>query len=215
MSSLPVNTETPVPAARSWRLRAMRMLRSSRFKLVAIFALCVMPVIASYVSYYVVKPSGRTNYGELIEPQRPVGAVRGQSAAGEPFQLSDLKGRWVMLTVDDGTCDHSCVSRLYAIRQVRATTGKDMERIERVLFISGTTLPPATLLAEYEGMRLVRADRAVLEAALHSPGAGGGWQDRVFVVDPLGNLMMRFPVEADPSKMKRDIAKLLRASRIG
>ena len=198
------------------RVRAQQVFRSSRFKLVAIFALCVLPVIASYVSYYVVKPSGRTNYGELIEPQRPLGGLRGQSVAGEPFQLSDLKGRWVMLTVDDGACDHSCVSRLYAIRQVRITAGKDMDRIERVLFVSGATLPPATLLAEYEGMHLVRADRAVLEAALRSPAAaGGGWQERVFVVDPLGNLMMRFPVDADPSKMKRDIAKLLRASRIG
>jgi hypothetical protein len=96
------------------------------------------------------------------------------------------------------------------MRQVRLTTGKDRDRIERALLIAGDA-PAAAVLAEHEGLRVLRASPAALAALRQATGGEAG----VLLVDPLGNLMMRFPVEADPSRMKKDIAKLLRASRIG
>jgi hypothetical protein len=198
--------------------------------LLAILAVCAAPVIASYLTYYVIKPQGRTNYGELVLPQRQVGALEGLTLTGsapssgaEPtgatqtqaMALTALQGHWIFLTVQSAACDDDCSARLYAMRQVRATTGKEMERIERVLVVTGDGVPSASLLAEHPGLIVLKTDAAKLQTVLGEDPGGGAQPGRIFVVDPLGNLMMRYPPHADPRRMKKDIAKLLMASRIG
>jgi hypothetical protein len=183
--------------------------RRNRLKLLAILAVCATPVIASYLTYYVIKPEGRTNYGTLVEPQAPVGALALQAApAGE--RIERFRGKWLMVTLADRACDALCERRLVVMRQVRLTTGKDRDRIERALLIDGEA-PVAGVLAEHEGLQVLRADPAALAALRQAAGGEAG----VLLIDPLGNLMMRFPVEPDPNRMKKDISKLLRASRIG
>jgi hypothetical protein len=202
--------------------------RRQRLKLLLILAVCASPVLASYFFYYVVRPQGRTNHGDLIEPQQSVAAMGGRPlgvvAAGgslapdtgpQAGRLAAFAGRWVMLTAVQGPCDKACAERLWVIRQVRLTTGKDQERIERVLLLSADApLPPPALLAEHPGLRLIRADVA-LDWLPVSAAPGDAPADHVYIVDPHGNLMMRFARGADPSKMKKDVARLLRASRIG
>lgn len=183
--------------------------RRNRIKLLAILAVCATPVIASYLTYYVIKPEGRTNYGTLVEPQAPVGALALGAASGDA-RLEGFRGKWLMLVLADRACDAECERRLVVMRQVRLTTGKDRDRIERALLIEGEP-PAATVLAEHEGLQVLRADPAALAALRKAAGAEAG----VLLVDPLGNLMMRFPTDPDPNRMKKDIAKLLRASRIG
>ena len=196
--------------------------------LLSILAVCAAPVIASYLTYYVIKPQARTNYGELVLPQRQVAPLEGVAVSGaapasgaEPTQamqamaLTALHGHWIFLTVQSAACDDDCSARLYAMRQVRATTGKDMERIERVLVVTGDGVPSASLLAEHPGLIVLKTDAAKLQAVLGEDPGGGAQPGRIFVVDPMGNLMMRYPPHADPRRMKKDIAKLLMASRIG
>jgi hypothetical protein len=183
--------------------------RRNRAKLLGILAVCATPVIASYLTYYVIKPEGRTNYGELVDPQVPVGTLALQAAAGAE-RLESFRGKWLMLTLADGACDAECERRLVVMRQVRLTTGKDRDRIERALLTGGEP-PAAAVLADHEGLRVLRADPAALATLRKAAGDEAG----LLLIDPLGNLMMRFPVEPDPSRMKKDIAKLLRASRIG
>lgn len=188
--------------------------RRMRLKLLGILAVCAAPVIASYLMYYVFKPDGRTNYGQLIDPQRPVASLvvteGGSAGAGG---LERFRGKWILLTTADHACDAACAQRLYVMRQVRLTTGRDRERIERVLLITDGTTPPSGLLAEHEGLHLMRAEASALAPALPPAEATDG--PPTYVIDPLGNLMMRFPAQADANRMKKDIAKLLRASRIG
>lgn len=205
-----------------------RQRRRQRLKLLLILAVCASPVLASYFIYYVVRPQGRTNHGDLIEPQRPVAAMGGRAlgaaAAGgtlvadtdpQAGRLAAFAGRWVMLAAAQGVCDKACAERLWVIRQVRLTTGKDQDRIERVLLLSADApLPPPALLAEHPGLHLIRAD-AGLDWLPVSAAAGDAPADHIYIVDPHGNLMMRFVRGADPSKMKKDVARLLRASRIG
>lgn len=182
--------------------------------MLAILAVCAAPVVASYLSYYVIKPEGRTNYGELLDPQRDVSGVQAVTLDARALTLGQFRGKWVMLAVDSGACDARCESKLVSIRQVRLTTGRDRDRIERVLLITDETAPSQRLVREHEGMHVARIGADAARAAL--PAAGGGaTSDHVFLVDPLGNLMMRFPKDADPNRMKKDIAKLLRASRVG
>ena len=187
--------------------------RRMRLKLLGILAVCVAPVIASYTAYYVIKPTGRSNYGELIEPQRPVAALAAVAPNGQAVGMDRFQGKWVLLTTANRGCDEACAQRLYVMRQVRLTTGRDRDRIERVLLITDGSSPPASLMAEHEGLHVMRADPAALATALPPAEAAGG--PPTYVIDPLGNLMMRYPAQADPNRMKRDISKLLRASRIG
>lgn len=244
MPDQPPPPATPDPAAR----------RRNRIKLLAILAVCASPVIASYLAYYFLKPEGRTNYGELVQPQVPVAGLavselpgmRSSAPAPAPAALSTaapptaapptappateasatassgtagesslgrFRGRWIMLTTTtDGRCADDCAQRLYVMRQVRLTTGKDRDRIERVLLLSADA-PVPTLPEGHEGLQVLRTDAAALASlrAASAPDQTPG----ILLIDPLGNLMMRFPANPDASRMKKDLAKLLRASRVG
>jgi hypothetical protein len=192
-------------------------VRRGRLKLYLVVAICAAPVIASYVAYYFVRPEARSNYGALVDPQRPMPALRLQTLDGRPFDAATLRGRWLMLMVAGGECPAACVDRLYHLRQVRLTTGKDRDRVERVWLIPDAAPLPTAVIRAYDGTEMLRADPKELERWLPpAPGEpSDAYADHIYVVDPLGNLMMRFPRDADPNRTKTDLSKLLRASRIG
>lgn len=201
----------PNPTESSSRPGAPR--RSTRM-LWLVLAVCAAPVIASYLAYYVFPPKGRTNYGELVLPQRPVPALALTQLDGTPFDAQSLRGKWVMVQVAPGDCDAACAERLYNMRQVRATTGRERDRIERVWLVSDAAPLSTVIMREHDGTLFLRAQPAELERFLALP-EGGRLIDHIWLIDPLGNLMLRWPKDADPNKMKRDVNKLLKASRVG
>jgi hypothetical protein len=188
--------------------------RRARLKMLAILLVCAAPVVASYFAYYVIRPEGRTNYGELLLPLQSVEGLPASGPDGKPATLGQFRGKWVMLTVDSGACAQACEDKLYSMRQVRLTTGKDRDRVERVLLLTDDAALPARIAQEYEGMHVVRANADAV-ARLLPAAAQASVSDHIFIVDPLGNLVMRFPKAADPNRMKKDISKMLRASRVG
>ena len=182
-------------------------------KLLLVILVCLAPVVASYITYYYIHPETRTNYGELIE-QRPLPALHLHELDGRNFDESALKGKWSFVMVADAACDKACEDKLYHMRQVRLTTGKERDRVQRIWLIPDAGLLSTQIIREYDGTLMLRADPA--EIARWLPAAPGDVvTDHIFVVDPLGNLMMRFPKDADPNRTKRDISKLLNASSIG
>jgi hypothetical protein len=184
--------------------------------LLVLAVLCITPVLASYLAYYVFPPSGRTNYGELIQPQRPVPPLTLHTPDRAPFSLATLRGRWIMVTVDRAGCDDRCQAKLWNMRQVRLTTGKDRDRIERVFLMVDEAPTTTMLLREYEGTWFLRASSTELERFLAlPPGGQSHLEDHIWMIDPNGNLMLRWPRLADPNRMKKDIDRLLRASGIG
>ncbi|MFJ3057741.1 SCO family protein [Herbaspirillum sp. NPDC087042] len=189
--------------------------RAGRWKMLAVVAVCAAPLIASYLTYYVIKPQSRTNYGALIDPrQYPIPPLGSSALDGAPAKLADYKGKWIMLQVDRGDCAEDCRKKLLTMRQLRLMQGKEMERIERVWLVTDNAPVETMLLREYDGTDILRADAARLKAWL-PVDAGTSAEDHIYLIDPLGNLMMRFPKDPDPNKMKKDISKLLRASSIG
>ncbi len=188
-----------------------------RAKLWLVVAICAAPVIASYLAYYYVRPAARSNYGSLVDPQRPVPPLTLTTLDGRPFDAGRLKGKWTLLMIAGGDCAAACRDRLYHIRQVRLTTGRERERVERLWLVADRAPLPTEVIREYDGTEMVRADPDELARWLPSDPTEppGAWAEHIYVVDPLGNLMMRFPLDADPNKTKRDLAKLLAASRIG
>ncbi len=178
-----------------------------------LIALCVAPVVASYLLYYVAPPAGRTNYGELVE-QRPLPPLTLKLQDGTPYDPKQLLGQWVMVHVDSAACADACKNKLWQMRQLRAAQGKNSDRIERVFLVIDSEPMETMLLREYDGTHFLRASRAELERFLE-PQPGARLEDHVFMIDPIGNLMLRWPKDADPNRMKRDLGKLLKASRIG
>lgn len=194
---------------------APRNARTQRIKLLAILLVCAAPVIFSYLMYYVFPPAGRTNFGELIQPQRPVPELTLSQPDGTPYAFKALLGQWVILHIDAGACEAACQSKLYAMRQQRTMTGKDRDRIDRVWLVSDSTAPDASMLErEYAGTVVLRADAAQLQT-LFPVEPGRSLRDYLYIIDPLGNLMMRFPADGEPARIRKDIGRLLKASRVG
>lgn len=202
--------------------------RASRLTVLAIIALCAAPVIASYVAYYLYPPEGRSVYGTLIDPQVemsdlggiPVAAPAGDGAAPvagaqrAQTTFAALRGQWVMVVAAAGVCPGDCPERLYALRQVRLAQGRDAERIERVWLVTDAKQPAASLLAEHPGLQawFVAPDQLLqrLPAGTREEGSA-----RIYLIDPHGQLMMQFPIGADAGRIRKDLARLLKISRIG
>ncbi len=190
--------------------------RTSRWTLLAILALCTAPVIASYLAYYVFPPEGRVHYGALVEPQTNLAdiAVTPLAPTSDARSFAALAGRWALVTIAPGACTLDCAQRLYAIRQVRLAVGRDAERVERVWLVTDGQAPAAELLDQYPGLHVWFAPSGAVQERF----AGAGQKDglaRIFLVDPHGKLMMRFPTQADPGRIRKDLVRLLKISRIG
>ncbi|MFZ6757075.1 SCO family protein [Undibacterium sp. Ji50W] len=190
-----------------------------RWKLLIVLAVCAAPMIFSYLAYYVIKPSGRTNYGSILDPRnypmpKIAGHPLGASATDAVVGLDAYKGKWIMLQIDSGACAEACQKKMYDIRQLRVAQGKEMDRIERVWLITDDVAIDTALIRQHDGARMLKVDPAVLKSWLPTESATQ-ISDHIYMIDPLGNLMMRFPKDADPNKIKKDLGKLLRASAIG
>ncbi|MBO9536570.1 cytochrome C oxidase subunit I [Herbaspirillum sp.] len=189
--------------------------RRGRWKMLLVVLVCAAPMIASYFTYYVVKPQSRNNYGALIDPrQYPIPDLGSSALDGSRAGLEDYRGKWIMLQVDRAGCAQACRDKLLTMRQLRLMQGKEMERIERVWLVTDKEPVETMLIREYDGTDMLRVDAARLKAWLPAE-PGTSMEDHIYLIDPLGNLMMRFPKDPDPNKMKKDISKLLRASAIG
>jgi hypothetical protein len=167
-----------------------------RNKVLLIGLVCLAPLVLGTLAWYFKWGVGSAgNYGELLPP-RPL--------AGAPFER--LRGKWLLVAFDSPACDAWCEKKLYYLRQVRRAQGKNMDKVERVWLLTAEGGPRADLLQAIEGTVI---ERAGASAALF-PGAHA---DHIYVVDPLGNLMMRYPRDADPSRILKDVQRLLRVAR--
>ena len=188
--------------------------RSGRWKLLAVLLVCASPVVASYLTYYVIRPEARRNFGELIDPQRPLPAIATTALDGTPGKLTTLRNQWLLLSVAGGACDTGCEKNLYFQRQLRESLGREKERLDRVWLVSDDAPVPGLIRPALESSTVLRVAPQALAQWLE-PAAGKRLQDHLYLVDPLGNLMMRFPADMDgaaATKAKRDLDRLLRAS---
>ncbi len=183
--------------------------RSARIHIALIGTVAVFPVLGSFLLYQFWKPSAFINHGELIAATQQI-----SPAAGDPMgaALKDLSGKWTLATVDSGACDEHCKQKLYYLRQIRLTQGKEMDRIERLWIVTDGVAPTQSLMKEYQGTKIATAPNSTWVAGLPVTAA---ITDYIFIIDPLGNLVLRYPRGFNPTGMKKDLSRLLRASRIG
>ncbi len=187
----------------------------TQFLLLAL--LFIGPLAAAWMLYFGHqgwKPRGSTNHGVLIQPPVPLPGAR-IADSGPDGSDWDLHGRWTMLYLDGGSCGERCLRALDLSARIRLALGRRMVRVQRVYVAEGPGALPD--LPESQADLMIasgsRPDLAPLLAALPADLPRDG--SEILLVDPLGNLMMRFPLDADPRGMLEDIRKLLRLSRIG
>ena len=200
----------PVEALQADQVRT----RMGRWKLAAMMLVCAAPVIASYFTYYVLRPEARRNYGELIAPQKDLPQAVVKDLKGDPVALSSLKGQWLLVAVGSGACDDACQQNLYFQRQLREIMGKEKDRLDRVWLLTDDAPVSEALLPALNQAYVLRIPTDVMKSWL-SPASGQQLQDHLYVIDPMGNWMMRFPANMDvpsASKAKKDLERLLRAS---
>ena len=185
--------------------------RRARITLLVIFAVAAAPFLLAWLAYLYWEPDRYTNHGELIAPRSLPDAPL-VLRDGRPFRLDEYRGKWILVHADSGACGESCRQQIYYMRQVRLAQGANRDRIARVWLLTDDLPPPTELAALYDGVALVRAAGSALVAALP---AERDPSDHVYLVDPLGNLMLRFPRDPDPKGMIKDLQRLLKFSRIG
>lgn len=191
-----------------------RRTASGRLKMFLVLLACAAPVVASYLTYYVIRPEGRTNYSTLIQPTRALPRdLPLLTLEGQPVKADALLGQWLLVSVSEGPCDAACEKRLYMQRQLREMLGRDRDRLDKVwLLASEAPVTPALRATLEAGKTLVlRVPAQALKQWLQ-PEAGQALSDHLFVVDPMGEWMMRSPVDPVPDKFKRDLDRLMRGS---
>jgi cytochrome oxidase Cu insertion factor (SCO1/SenC/PrrC family) len=179
----------------------------------------VTPLALAFLLYYGlgIRPHGSTNRGDLIHPPVPVPEVELPGAADQPLAAKALRGKWSMVYIGDGACDSRCREALTLMRQTRLALGDDMSRVQRVFLVSGNCCDQTYLNTEHDGLLLGRIDNSAGQTLLETfpdtaQAAGLG---RIYLVDPLGNLMMKYEPAAPQKGMLEDLKKLLKLSHIG
>jgi hypothetical protein len=192
-----------------------RRTRAGRLKMLLVLLVCASPVVASYFTYFVIRPQGRTNYSDLVVPTRSLPALVLATPSGQPVVAASLRGQWLLVAVGPASCGAACEQRLYMQRQLREMLGRERERLDKLWLVTDTSpLAPAMLVALQAGaapVTVLRADAAAVAAWLQ-PAPGHALEEHLYLVDPMGEWMMRLPVGADPAKAKKDLDKVLRAS---
>ncbi|WP_120971876.1 hypothetical protein [Comamonas sp. lk] len=185
-----------------------------RWKMLAVLAVCAAPVVASYFTYYVLRPTQQRSFGELIAEQPVLPEAQAQTLDGRSVPLSQLKGQWLLVSTASGDCGERCESHLYLQRQLRETLGKEKDRLDWVWLIKDEQPVPDRIEPGLAQATVLRLPQASIAQWL-KPAAGHALEDHLYVVDPQGHWMMRFPADLDQAnagKAKRDLERLLRAS---
>lgn len=205
-----------LPPSDSTTMGADAALRTKigRWKMLAVLLLCASPVIASYITYYFVRPEGRRNFGELIEPQKIVPNLSATDLGGASVNLQTLTGQWLLVSVASGACDVGCQNHLYLQRQLRESLGKEKDRLDWVWLVSDDAPIAPVVLPALKDATVFRLPAEKITTWM-LPAQGQQLTDHLYLIDPMGNWMMRFPPGLDAAaakKAKSDIDRVMRAS---
>jgi cytochrome oxidase Cu insertion factor (SCO1/SenC/PrrC family) len=195
---------------------------TNRFIVVLIILIFSAPLIGSWLLLNYMdnaEEHGKGNHGVLIDPPRPLPNIKLIDPLSETNQ-GQLQGKWSMLYIVENRCDEVCIENLYRMRQIRLATGKHYQRVQRVLLLQqGNTDGLKQIFKDYSGQWLMATENINMNELLDNfraePSENPAQKQRLYLVDPLGNLMMRYPLDTDPIGIIKDLNRLLKASHIG
>ena len=179
-----------------------------RGKLLLIAAGFFVPIAASYLAYHFTRPEPTGNYGQLLLPPASMTSHTFTDAEGHPWRFEDLRGRWVLVASDSGRCPAACLEKLTTVRQVHLALGRNAARVARVYVVDDIEKPDHALVEGFPGM-------AVAVTPVQLPLGAANDRAHIYLIDPNGNVMMRWPAAPDRKRMLKDLERLLKASQIG
>ncbi len=191
-----------------------RRTASGRLRMLLVMLVCAAPVIASYLTFYVIRPQSSRNFGELIQPVKSLPAIPVTTLDGKTIDMQSLKGQWLLVSVSSGACATDCQKTLLFQRQIRASLGREKDRTDWVWLITDDEPVDAALKSGMMDAVILRIPQAQLASWL-TPAPGHALNEHLYLVDPRGDWMMRFPagLTMDQAAMlKKDWERLLRAS---
>jgi hypothetical protein len=195
--------------------------KSNKLTIILMVALFVVPLPLSwYVFNYTdyIEARGQSNKGELVEPPRSLGDLK----LVDPFndeRKDSLFGKWTLIYVTDN-CDKACMDNVYRMRQIHAAMDKHSLRVQKVLLLTEQSFSDLKeKLVEFRGQQIIDTDMIDINELLNKFQLNESYNilgaHRIYIVDPLGNLMMSYKPDANPRDIYKDLKKLLRGSRIG
>ena len=187
---------------------------SGHGKLLAMFLACSLPVLLAIFVFFVVKPTGEASFGQLIHPARPMPSVSLLNEKSQSFELAQLKGQWLLVTVDSGACAADCAQHLFIQRQLREMLNKDKDRVDRIWLVVDDAPINPEIQALLTDATILRVTTPVLHAWLGELSVAEAAQ-QLYVMDPQGHAMLRMPADMNgkqASAAKGMLQKLLMAS---
>jgi hypothetical protein len=194
-------------------------MNRGQWQLLGLASLFFGPLAIAFWLYYAGgwRPQGMTNNGELIVPARPLPTVALQFANGESAPANLLQGHWTLVYVGDGACPKDCQTALYSMRQTRLSLANEATRVDRVFLAASQCCDRSFLEREHPGLKVIDASAANAQTLLATfpPRAAAATNYTLYIVDPLGNLMMRHDGQKPTRGLLSDLRKLLKLSHIG
>jgi hypothetical protein len=201
----------------------MSLKMTPRMALVLIAALFVVPLVVAWMMYTGTidfKPGSTRNFGELVQPPQRItwSGITVDGKMADPGEYP-FAGHWLVLHAVPNPCLDACLETVTDLRQVHRAAGRDQSRIRLALLHDLRDPAAADRLREiYSEFHLVEnPDRGLWQAlqGLARPDGGpGSSRGNSFLVDPMGNIMMRYPAGSDPNGLKRDLKRLLTWSKL-
>jgi cytochrome oxidase Cu insertion factor (SCO1/SenC/PrrC family) len=197
--------------------------RRGRRQLLLLAALFFVPLAIAFWLYYGGsgwRPVGGTNKGDLIDPAVPLPEVALARPDGNATAADFLRGKWTVAYLGDGACDERCRNALYLSRQTRIALNKDTDRVQRVFLATSPDIDARFIATEHPDLQLalVGADagsQTLLAAIPALDGIAPSGAGRLYLIDPLGNLVLSYAATAPDKALLTDIKKLLKLSHIG
>lgn len=195
--------------------------RRSRWLLVAVFAMFAAPILVAWLMFFVFedwRPAGTTNHGVLVQPPRALQLTGLRAGDGSAIAPDWLEGKWTYVYLADAQCDGLCRDQLYRMRQVRLAQGKNIDRVQRLAVVMNAA-GFADAAAHYPGLVLLSGQPEAVAAWMAEfeleAGERPALKGRIYLVDPMGNLMMFYEPDADAKGMVKDLERLLKISYVG
>ena len=175
----------------------------------------IAPVVLAYVLYFSGAITTYSNHGEILDPVIDVSQLKLKDDSNAPIPREVFTRKWLLISFVGADCDEACNARLYDSRQVHKALGKDQDRVERMI----VHLQPASadlsklIKDEYPNAVNVHGDEKIISSTFGSAAQIN--ENQIYIMDPIGNVMMRFSQEQSKKDIKSDIQKLLKVSQIG
>ncbi|MCK4743442.1 MAG: hypothetical protein KAT25_06460 [Sulfuriflexus sp.] len=195
-----------------------------RMTIIVMVLVFVVPVGMAIVLHSIgdgFKTVSTTNWGNLVTPVRPIANFSTTTIDNKKFDREMLNGKWTMFYIDSAGCNESCFNNLYTVRQSRLGMGGEKDRVQRVMLLvdDGNNSQLEKVIEEHQGMNIIRLDKATMKEVLNNFEFEGlksaNTAQRIYFIDPLGNLMMHFESDISPRGVVKDLERLLKYSRIG